>query len=391
MQEERFPWPWSGPESRRVAAVGAAWIALLLAWGFFATAVLPGASPSPWPADAAGDAPLYARFDSGWYATIARGGYGPPPPAGAPAEHAFFPLYPYAARAIHLATGLGVFRSLLLVSWASFLLSLPLFLEEARRRGLPAGGWGAVTVLLLYPSAFFLQAAYGDALYLLLALLSFRSVRRGGLAPAAALAFLSGLCRAPAAALGPGLAVALLFEETPRGGRLSARALASSVLVGAAPLAGVLAHVFGIGLLKGEPGLFFRVMAAWPERVAGAAAGPAAFFGGLAARVASGEAAAHPGLLVPYLLALLLLVLAALQLRAGRPSDAAWMAALVAMPLLTGTEAGIPRYTLTVFPVALALARVLGPRPLLRVAWLAGSASLLLYYAAKFTRWSFVS
>jgi len=391
VQEERFPWPWSGPQSRRVAAVGAAWVAFLLAWGLFATTVLPGASASPWPPDAAGQAPLYARFDSGWYADIARDGYGPPPPAGVPSEHAFFPLYPYAARAIHLATGLGVFRSLLLVSWASFLLSLPLFLEEARRRRLPAGGWSAVPILLLYPSAFFLQAAYGDALYLLLALLAFRSVRRGRLAAAAALGLLAGLCRAPAAALGPGLAVAFLFEETPREGRRSLRALAAAALLGAAPLAGVLAHVLGIGRLKGEPGLFFRVMAAWPERVTGAAAGPAAFFGSLADRVRSGEAAAHPGLFVPYLLALLLLVLAAAQLRAGRPADAAWMTALVAMPVLTGTEAGIPRYTLTVFPVALALARLLGPRPLLRVAWLAGSASLLLFYAAKFTRWSFVS
>ena len=68
-------------------------------------------------------------------------------------------------------------------------------------------------------------------------------------------------------------------------------------------------------------------MAAWPERVTEAGAGPAAFFGRLAERVASGEALAHPGLFVPYALALLLLLLAAVQLRAGRPSDTTWMAA----------------------------------------------------------------
>ncbi len=391
MQEEPFPWPWVGPESRRVTAAGLAWIAVLIGWGLFATRLVPGASPSPWPAEAAAEAPLYARFDSGWYADIARDGYGPAPPPGQPSEHAFFPLYPYLGRAIHLATGLPVFPSLLVVSWASFLLALPLFLDEARRRGLPADGWSAVAVLLLYPSAFFLQSAYGDALYLLLALLAFRAVRRGGLVAGVALGFVAGLCRAPAAALGPGLAAAFWLEETPRDRRGSARALGAAALLGVAPFLGVLTHVLGIGWARGEPGLFFRVMAAWPERVTGAASGPAAFFGGLAARVASGEALAHPGLFVPYLLALLLLALAVLQLRGGCPSDAAWMAALLAMPLLTGTEAGIPRYTMTVFPVALALARVLAPRPLLRAAWLAGSASLLLFYAAKFTRWSFVS
>lgn len=382
---------WSSPASRRVLALGAAWIAALLAWGLLASRVVPGANASPWSEEAAAEAPLYARFDSGWYADIARDGYGPPPPADTPSEHAFFPLYPYAARAIHVATGLGVFRSLVLVAWASFLLALPLFLEEARRRGLPSKGRSALPFLLLYPSAFFLQAAYGDALYLLLALLAFRALRGGRLAAAAALGFAAGLCRAPAAALGAGLAVAWWLEERPREERWSARTLAASALLGAAPLLGVLSHVLGIGFAKGEPGLFFRVMAAWPERVTDGASGPAAFFGSLAARVASGEALAHPGLFVPYALALLLLALAAVQLRAGRPSDAAWMAALVAMPVLTGTEAGIPRYTMTVFPVALSLAGLLRARPVLRAAWLAGSTALLLFYSAKFVRWSFVS
>ena len=386
-----FPWPWRGPEGRRVTLAGAAWIAFLLAWGWVALHAVPGAAPSPWPPEVARDAPLYARFDSGWYAGIARDGYGPPPPPATESEHAFFPLYPLLAGALHHATGLGVFRSLVAVSWAAFLLALPLFLEEARRRGTPSRAWRALPFLLLFPSAFFLQAAYGDALFLLLALLAFRSLRARDVAAAAALGFLAGLCRAPAAALGAGLAVAWWLEESPPEARWKPRTLAPAALLGAAPSLGVLSYVLGIGWLKGEPGLFFRVMAAWPERVTDGSSGPAAFFGRLAGRVASGEVLAHPGLLVPYLLALLVLVLAALQLRAGRPSDAAWMAALVAMPVLTGTEAGIPRYTLTVFPVALSLAALLDPGPRLRVAWLSGSALLLLFYAAKLVRWGFVS
>ena len=134
-----------------------------------------------------------------------------------------------------------------------------------------------------------------------------------------------------------------------------------------------------------------RVMAAWPERVTGAVAGPSAFVSRLASRTASGEVLRHPGILVPYALLVLLLVLAWLQLRAGRPSDAVWMAGLAALPVLTGTDAGITRYTLTVFPVTLALASLLDGRPRLRYAWLAGSAALLLYYSAKFVRWQFVS
>ncbi len=391
MRASPFPWPWRGPENRRVVLAGGAWVLLLLAWGFAMKELVPGASPSPWPPEAAAEAPLYARFDSGWYADIARNGYGPPPPAGAASEHAFFPLYPFLARGLHLATGLGVFRSLLLVAWAAFLCALPLFLEEARRRGVPADPWRALGFLLLYPSAFFLQAAYGEAVFLFAALLAFRFVRSRKLAAALVVGFVAGLCRAPAAALGPGLAVAWEFEETPAGERARPRNLAAFALLGVAPLLGVLGHVLGIGFAKGEPGLYFRVMSSWPERVTGTTSGPAAFFGRLSDRAASGELVRHPGILVPFALVALLLALAVVQLRAGRPSDAAWMTALVAMSVLTGTDAGIPRYTLTVFPVSLSLAALLETRPRLRVAWLGLSTLLLLYYSSKFVRWVFVS
>jgi hypothetical protein len=353
--------------------------------------LVPGAGPSPWPTDVAAEAPLYARFDSGWYRDIARDGYGPPPPANRESEHAFFPLYPYLARAVHIATGLRVFPSLLLVAWASFLLALPLFLEEARRRGVPWDPWRTLPFLLLYPSAFFLQSAYSDAVFFLAALLAFRALRSGSVALAVVFGFLAGLCRAPAAALGPALAVAWWLEENGAAVRWKLRTLAPAVLLGVAPVLGALSYMYGIGFVKGEPGLFFRVMAAWPERVKSAFGGPAAFAGRLVERIESGEVLRHPGLLVPYALVVLLLYLSVVQFRTGRPSDAAWMAALVALPVLTGTDAGIPRYTLTVFPVTLSLAVLLDGRPRTRFAWLAGSTILLLYYSAKFVRWSFVS
>lgn len=391
MQPRLFPWPWRGPENRRATLVAILWIAALLAWGFAMHDVVPGRGSSPWAPEVEAAAPLYARFDSGWYAGIARDGYGPPPPPGRESEHAFFPLYPGLARVVHLATGLGVFRSLLLVSWTAFLLALPLFLEEARRRGVPPDPGRALPFLLLYPSAFFLQAAYGDAVLFLVALLAFRALRGGNVAAAVALGFLAGLCRAPAAALGPALAVAWWLEEREGALRWRLRTLLPAALLALAPLLGVLSYMFGIGFVKGEPGLFWRVMAAWPERVTNPAGGPAAFVGRLVERAASGEVVRHPGILVPYALVVLLLGLAVRQLRAGRPSDAAWMVALVALPVLTGTDAGIPRYTLTVFPVALSLAALLDGRPRLRLAWLAGSSTLLLYYSAKFVRWYFVS
>ncbi len=390
MTTSRFPWPWR-PESRSVLLVGILWIALVSGWAFLARDVLPlRRAVPPWSADVVREAPPLARLDSGWYRTIVLGGYGPPPPAGSESEHAFFPLYPSAARLLHLATGLPPFPSLLAVSWGALLLALPLYVEETRRRFGTGSDLRALPFLLLYPTAFFLAAAYTESLFLLLALLSFRSVRRGSAAWGVAFGFLAGLTRAPAAALGPALAVAWLFEEETVPDRRLGR-LPAALALGAAPLAGVLAWTQGVGLALGEPGLFYRVMSAWRHGLGDPGKGIFSFAREFADLFSSGYVRSHPGALVPYALLLLLLSLAAWSLRSGRPSDAAWMASLVALPILTGTAAGVPRYTLTVFPVTLTLALLLGGSAFLRGAWLAGSAALLLYYSARFACWHFVS
>ena len=137
--------------------------------------------------------------------------------------------------------------------------------------------------------------------------------------------------------------------------------------------------------------LFFRVMGAWGRTAPGGASGPAAFVSEALSIFASGHFQRHPAAALPYLHFALALVLLALQLRRGRTVDAAWTAALVGLPLLTGTAAGIPRYTLTVYPLQLALFETLDPHPRARTLWLAGSAALLLLEAAFFVNGHFVS
>src|ERR1019366_7820299 len=113
-----------------------AWLVLLHLWAAFAVHVLPLARPSPWGEAAT---PYFARYDSGWYFSIARDGYGPPPPPGTESAHAFFPLYPMLARCIHLLTGLDALWALTAVSWITFVFALPLFGEGCRaRQGPPA-------------------------------------------------------------------------------------------------------------------------------------------------------------------------------------------------------------------------------------------------------------
>jgi hypothetical protein len=362
-----------------------AWLALLHLWAAFAVHVLPLARPSPWGQAANERAPYFARYDSAWYGDIARDGYGPPSPPGTESAHAFFPLYPMLARGLHLLTGLDPLWALTAISWIAFVFALPLFGEESRARLGPDRARGPLPFLLLYPVAFFFAAAYTESLFLLLLLLAFRLIRTEHPLAAILVGLLLGLTRAPAAAVGPALALAYALRPDAR------KRLPISTALAVAPLAGVLVYVLGIGWWKGEPGLFFRSMGAWAHRSSSPVTGVVAFVKEPVELFSSGHFFRHPGALAPFAHFALFAVLAVVQARRRRFSDAAWTAGVLGLSFLTGTTAGVPRYTSTIFPGHILLFELLEHRPILRAAALALSAALLLLHAAYFVNWHFVS
>jgi hypothetical protein len=381
-----FPWPWSGAQNRRLTKLVVLWILALNLWGVVAYDLLPISRRSPWGSEADLRSPLFARYDSGWYDMIARTGYPDPPKPGKASAHAFFPLYPTLSRYVSQATGVDTFLAALLVSYAALLFAMPLMAEEARARLGPELGEAHLPYLLLYPVSFFLASVYTESTFLLLALLTFREVRNGRLAPAALFAFLTGLTRAPAAALGPALGLAwLLARKDGRSRWLQAAALA------ALPLAGVLSWAFGIGLAKGEPGLFFRSMGAWRVSSSDPLEAVMAFFLEPTWLWHRGWFRQDPESLLPYAHFLLLVALSGWLLHGRRLPDAAWVLGAIGMALLTGTADGVPRYSLTVYPLFFALAEAGASRPALRRVWWAVSAFLLLYNSALFVNWHFIS
>ena len=385
MNDSTFPWPWR-PDNRRISLFVLGWILLLNLWALVAIDFLPITRKSQWDPAANLRAPLFARYDSGWYDSIVRYGYQAPPEIGQESAHSFFPLYPMLGRYLHLATGVDSFQTALLVTYAALFFAIPLLVEEARVRFGEERARDALPFLFLYPVGFFLAAVYTESLFLLVALLAFRSVRRGELWLAALFGILLGLTRAPAAAAGPGLAVAWWLAR-----RDDPRRLAGAALLFCAPLAGVLGWIFGIGWGKGEPMLFFRSMGAWRHAAGDPVAGVVSFFREPVDAWRNGVFREHPRELGPYLHFVLFSVLGAAQLKLRRFSDAAWTAAALALPVLTGTWAGIPRYTLTVYPGHFAAATLCEGHPVLRRVWLGVSAVGLLVNAAYFTNWHFVS
>jgi hypothetical protein len=370
----------------RLFLLVAGWILALGVWGMVARNYLPVEHKLRWEIPLELRAPLYAKFDSGWYLSVIEWGYGPAPPLGRPSNHAFFPLYPLTAKVLHDTFALDGFHAGLIVSYLCFFLAAALFLQEGIARLGERDAWRSAAFLLLFPTAFFFAAVYAESMELLFALLAFRDARRGETLRAALWAALLGLTRAYALAIGPALFFAALEASGFRGLRRYLRA----ALLGAIPIAVVLLWIFGMGYVKHEPGLYFRSLEGW-HRGANPIAGIPAFFRGFYDHARLGDLGRDFSLALDYAMVLPFAAIGVYQLVRRRWSDAAWTACAIGLPVTTGLSGGIPRFFLVIYPAYYALAEATRNAPRARVAaWLV-SGLLLLVCAARFVNWQWVA
>ena len=370
----------------RLALLVAGWVLALGVWGTLARDVFPMEHRLEWEIPVELRAPLYAKFDSGWYLSIIEWGYGPPPPAGKPSPHAFFPLYPWTAKVLHRTFAMDGFHAGMLVAYLALFLAMPLFLREGRERLGEEGAWRAVVFLLLFPTAFFLASMYAESTFFLFALLAFRDARAGRTRDAVVWGVLLGLSKASALCAAPALFLAALERRGNAGAAGAApdsRRVLRALAVGAAPFVTVWAWVFGLGFVKGEPGLYFRSLAGW-HRGSSPFSGTIFWFTRAGEYFGSGEWKADPMRLLDYGSALLFVLLLASFVSRRRWADAAWTAAALALPISTGLAYGIPRYVLSVYPAFFEMEAVFARRPRGRAVWWAVSGALLLFAAARF-------
>jgi Dolichyl-phosphate-mannose-protein mannosyltransferase len=136
------------------------------------------------------------RWDTGWYTRIATQGY----------DHAlsgtwgFFPLFPLLERALALVVQ-DPFIAGLIISDVATLGLFVVFYRLVAEDFNPDRAWRSVLYLAVFPTAFFLAAAYNEAIFLCFALLSFSSMRRGSWWLAGLFAFGASLTRSTAACL----------------------------------------------------------------------------------------------------------------------------------------------------------------------------------------------
>jgi len=187
---------------------------LVIAWSLIFKLVLIGFgmisfhinSNAALPADH-GPLQIWNRWDSIHYLQLAKAGYS----AVTPWKAWFYPLYPWSVRAVQHVTGdylvAGFVVSAIGLLAVVILLRRLICVDFSREVGLRA-----VWFLLIFPTAYFLQIAYTESLFLALAIGSIFAARRERWWAAGGLGALAWMTRANGAVLVPTLAVEAAYQ-----------------------------------------------------------------------------------------------------------------------------------------------------------------------------------
>jgi hypothetical protein len=188
-QSWKLRW-WPDPE-----AAHALWTELLVsrlvlvAVGWVALGLLPSRYVSPtYNVSSFPPLAMWIRWDAIWYTSIAIHGYWQ-------AALAFFPLYPLFIAGVHWGTGLSTPVAALVVSNLALIAAAGAFWLLVREDFSKAVANRSVSLLLLFPTAFYLSAAYTESLFLLTTVMTFLLARRGHLWAAGIAGALAALTR----------------------------------------------------------------------------------------------------------------------------------------------------------------------------------------------------
>lgn len=202
------------------------------------------------------DAPItlwsvFKTWDAQHYLQLAQEGYR----AGS-ASNQFYPLWPMAMRAgAFLLGGDYLFSGLILSNLFSWLGAVLFYVEAEKRYGEKTAD-AALLLLLAYPGALFLQFAFTESLFLLLAVLLLRFLREERPGATALAAFLLPLTRPQGILIAPAVWYGVWKAREGRGLR------GSDFLAAAAPLAGFAAYLAFMRATTGDALAGFHAYAA---------------------------------------------------------------------------------------------------------------------------------
>ena len=344
----------------------------------------------------------WAHWDGVWYIKIATSGY-----ADADGSTAFFPLFPMLLRYVGVALDGNLLLTGIIISLACYAGCVWLLYRLVRSDFDDVIASRTVIYLSVAPLSFFLQAVYTESLFLLLSLACFVFAREGRWRLAGIMGLLATLTRST----GVLLLVPMVFYYYQRRG-WSLKKTDSHVANLLMVVEGVLVWMTYLALAFGKPFAFSTAQSQW-ERGFGApnytvVRGIVATAWSLR-KVVSAEyyrvfwEVPRPGsdysTAGTNLLNLLFLIAAALLLWYGArrlPAAYSWYAlAALAYPLFFPSTyvplMSYPRFTLTVFPLYVALAVFTRDRPRTHKVVVVVGLVLLAALTAKFATFSWVA
>jgi hypothetical protein len=379
-----------------VVAVFALSRLLFMGAGSLAATHLPWAAPAGDPLEPPGSLNYWAHWDGAWYSEIATEGYA----ERAPTSTAFFPLYPMLMR---LGIVLGDEPALwgILISLLATLISLFFLYRIAENLYGTRAARAATLALAFFPTAFFLNAVYTEALFLALSAGAFWAAR---VHHNLLLAGLLGALAAATRSLGLILLVPLLFEWLRYRREIGLKGLAGIALIPA----GLLAYVAFLWGRFGDPLVsarqqdeywgrelanpFTTLEKAWETAREGARylLDPELLF--LSTSPVPTLDASNT---LNFAFLILFLILLAVGFVVLPPGLSLYTFFIVLLPVLTPAPSfplmSLPRFVLGAFPIFLVLGYLLSRNRVILMLWLLFSASTGVALTALFTTWRWVA
>ncbi len=292
---------------------------------------------------------VWARWDAGWYLSVASHGYHLQP--GAQSNVAFSPLYPLLMRLVGLLLGRvdddGLLIAGLVVSNAALLAALVYLIRLARLDVPEAVAQRVPLFLLVFPTSLYLSAVYAESLFLALCVAAFYHARQHQWWLAGLLGGLAALARPYGVVIALPLALEYLAAHQLRLPRLRPDALALALTP-----AGFVVWTAILLVATGDPLAFLHGYSAWGVEQT------------LPWTKLVEYVSAPPSLSVPEHSPFILIFLAASLLLAGaawrrlRLSLALFATLLLVVMLSNGDLVDLPRHVLELFPAFLVLALV---------------------------------
>lgn len=331
---------------------------------------------------------LPARYDAGWYLSIATEGYQYLPRLREQQNVVFFPAFPTLMAWASLLVARQVLWAGVAVSIVAFAWALRYLFRLAREALDAERATVAVTLAATYPFAVFFSAPYTESLFLLAMLGAWWHLRRDERWAAFAWGAIAGLTRPNGCLLSVPLAL-IAVAPLWKGGRferpVSWWAVIDRLIVAAAPGLAMVAHSFSIYDLTGDPFTWIRLQSMWGRENLGFVAALWAEWKSLLNLGPYGYVAIDVPNTLNGLGALLTMVaVVPVWRRFGLP--AALVLVLNLVPAVaSGGFLSVGRVTSVLFPVYLWLADAVPARH--RATWVAGFAGLQAFGAALFFTW----